>query len=82
MDSFVKLVTYGPCRDKTFLGVSDKASSNESPQLQRLARKLKIARSNLRYDTFQKPNNKGADQTIRLVCAFVIHKPRRQVFLY
>ena len=36
------------------------------------------------YDTFQKANNKGADQTVqmhRLVCACVVRKPRRQVFL-
>ena len=33
----------------------------------------------LRYDTFQKANNKGADQPgqrRRLVCAFVVNKPR------
>ena len=35
------------------------------------------------YDTFQKANSKGADQTARmrrLVCAFVVRNPRRQVF--
>ena len=37
----------------------------------------------LRYDTFQKANNKGADQSARmhkLVCAFVVPKPRRLFF--
>ena len=37
------------------------------------------------YDTYQKVNNKGADQSVqmrRLVCAFVVRKARRQVFLH
>ena len=41
-----------------------------------------FACSKPRYDTFQKANNKGADQTARmrrLVCAYVI-TPGRQVF--
>ena len=36
-----------------------------------------------RYDSFQLANNKGADQTAhmgRLVCTFVVRKPRRQIF--
>ena len=36
-------------------------------------------------DTFQKANNKGADQSAwvcRLVCAFVVLKPQRPVFLH
>ena len=36
------------------------------------------------YDTFQKTNNKGADQTARmrrLVCACVVHKPLKTGFL-
>ena len=36
------LKSIGPRRDKTFFGVSDKRDSNQSPQLQRLARKLKF----------------------------------------
>ena len=35
------------------------------------------------YDTSQEVNNKGADQFAqmrRMVCTFVIHKPRRQGF--
>ena len=32
--------------------------------------------ASLRYNTFQKANNKGADQTARsLVCTFVVRKP-------
>ena len=43
---------------KPVFGVSD---SNQSPQLQKLARNFTC--SKFRYDTFQKANNKGADQT-------------------
>ena len=42
-----------------------------------------FSRSKSRYDTFQKTNNKSADQTARmrrLVCVFVIAKPRRRSF--
>ena len=38
-----------------------------------------FARSKLRYDTFQKANNKGADQSVGmrwLVCAFVCKPPK------
>ena len=58
-----------------------KRDSTLSPQLQRLARKLKFCLS--KYDIFQYDKNKGADQTAwmyRLVCAFVVRKPRRQFF--
>ena len=44
---------------------------------------LNLACSMFRYYTFQNENNKGADQSIRmrrLVCAFVVRKPERQVF--
>ena len=34
--------------------------SNETPELQRLARKLKL----FRYDNFKIANNKGADQCV------------------
>ena len=40
--------------------------------------------SKFRYDTIQKVNKKGADQSVylrRLVCTFVVRKPGRQVFL-
>ena len=42
-----------------------------------------FAYSKFRYDTFQKVNNKDADQSAwmrRLVCAFAVCTPRRQVF--
>ena len=58
--------------------------SKQSPQLPRLARKLKFACSKFRHDTFKYGNNKGADQTARmrrLVCAFVVCKPPKTGFL-
>ena len=42
-----------------------------------------FACSKFRYDTFQKVNNKGADQTAgmrRLVCPFVFGKPEDTFF--
>ena len=54
-----------------------KQVSNRSPQLQRLARKLNFTCSKFTYDTFQKRNNKVADQTTwmrRLVCTCVVKK--------
>ena len=66
-------------------GVSNKCDLSQSRKLQRLATKNgNLACSKFRYDTFQKVNNKDADQTVRrsrLVCAFVVSKHRRHVFL-
>ena len=65
-------------------GFPTKLVSNRSPQLQRLARKLKFHYSKFTYDTFQKANNKGANQTAgmrRLVCACVVRKPPKTGFL-
>ena len=65
-------------------GCPTKRVSNQSPQLQILARKSKFAHSKLRYGAFQTANNKGADQTARLrrlVCAFVMCKPPKTDFL-
>ena len=57
--------------------VSDKAYS---PQLQRLARKLKFR---LLQVLSKSTKNKGADQSVQmrmLVCLFVVCKPKRPVF--
>ena len=38
--------------------------------------KFRLLQHKLRYDTFERVNNKGADQTVRmrrLVCAFAVH---------
>ena len=50
------------------------------PQLQKLARKLKLTCFKSGYDTSQTANINGADQSERirrLVCAAVVHKPQR-----
>ena len=65
-------------------GFPTKQDLNQSSQLQRIVGKMKYACRKFRYDTFQKANNKGADQSARgrrLVCAFVFRMLRRQVFL-
>ena len=64
-------------------GFPTKLDSNQSPQLQRLARKCNFTYGKFRYDTYQKANNKGTDQSARmrrLVCAYVVRKHRRQIF--
>ena len=70
---------------KPVFGVSVKGDSNQSPQLQRLTRISKfLACSMFRDYTFQKANNKGADQSARmhrLVCAFVVRKLPKTGFL-
>ena len=61
-----------------------KRVSNQFPQLQRLARKFNFYCSKFTYDTFQKANNKGADQTVQmrgLVCACVVRNPPKSGFL-
>ena len=53
-------------------GFPTKRDSNQSPQLQRLARKSKFACSKFRDGTFQNANYNGADQSaqagLRLCC--------------
>ena len=51
---------------KPVLGFPIKRVSNQSPQLQGLARMLKISPLASLHDTVQKENNKGADQTARM----------------
>ena len=71
-------------RENLSSGCPTKQVSNQSPRLQRLARKLKFHLSKLTYDTFQKANDKGANQTVqmrRLVCACVVPKPPKTGFL-
>ena len=69
-------------RENLSSGFPSKRVSNQSHKLQRLARKLKLYLK-VTYSTFQKANNKGADQTVRmrrLVCACVVRKPLKTDF--
>ena len=75
-------IIWASSRENLSLGFLPKRVSNQSLQLQRLARKLKFHL--FTYNTFQKANNKCADQTARmhrLVCACVIRKPPKTGFL-
>ena len=61
--------------EKLSSGFLSKQYSNQSP---------KLTRSKFTYGTFQKAKNKGSDQTEvmhRLVCACVVRKPPKTVFL-
>ena len=74
--------TWASLRENLLWGFPSRSYPNQPAELQRLARYLKFAYNRLRFDTFQKANNKGADQSAgicRAVCAAVIRKPRRQV---
>ena len=65
-------------------GFPKKRVSNQSPQLQRLARNGNFTCNKFTYDAFQKVNYMDADQTAwmcRLVCACVIHKHPKTGFL-
>ena len=65
---------------KPVFGVSDKAKFKPVFYLEN----WNFAFSKLRYDTYRKANNKGADLSARMrrqVCAFVIRKPPKTGFL-
>ena len=65
-------------------GFPTKRVSNHAPQLQRLASELKFRLLQVFIWYFQKGNNKGADQTVRmhrLVCACVVPNPRKTGYL-
>ena len=58
-------------------GFVTKSYPNKPAQLQ-LLENYNFTCSKVIYDTFQKANNKGADQTVqmrRVVCSFVVPKP-------
>ena len=76
---------FGPLCDKTCL-LGFRQSNNKIRLLNYRDKleKLNFTCCNFRYDTFQKTNGKGADQSslmCKLDCDFVVRKPRRQVFL-
>ena len=77
-------IIWATLRENLSLGCPTKRVSNQSPQLQRLAKKLKLTCSKFTHDTFQRVNNKGADQTARMrrvVLAFLVCNPRKPGFL-
>ena len=65
-------------------GFPTKRVSNQSSQLQRLAKNSNFTFCKFTSDTLQIANNKGADQTVRksrLVWACVVRKPLKAGFL-
>ena len=72
-------------REDLSSGCLTKRVSNQSPQLLRLARKLKFHLKQVYFMiTFQKANNKDADHTARirrLPAPVLFANPQRQVFL-
>ena len=69
---------------KPVFGVSNKASFKPAHSATETSLKVETASTKSRSDTFQKANNKGADQTARmrrLVCACVVRKPPKIGFL-
>ena len=82
------LLTYGPQREKPCLrGFRQSEIQTNLLSYRDQLENCNFARSKSRYhgyDTFEKANNKGADQTAqmrRLVCAFVVRKPPKAGFL-
>ena len=78
-------VINGPRRDKTCLwGFRQSGIQTSLLSYRDLLENRNFACSKIWYDTFQKANNKSADQTAwmrRLVCAFVVRKPPKTGFL-
>ena len=78
-------LTNEPRREKTCLrGVRQREFQTSLPCYRYELENRNFNNSKLRYDAFQTANNKGADQTARmrrLVCDFVVRKPRKTGFL-
>ena len=73
---------HGPQHDKACLR-SLRQNETQTSLLRGWGENWNFTCVKFRYDTFQKTNNKGADQAAqmrRLVCAFVVHKPQRRFF--
>ena len=69
---------------KPVFGVSNKASFKSVSSATETSLKLNFTGTKFTYDTFQKANNKGADQSARmrrLVCACVVCEPQKTGFL-
>ena len=77
-------IKLGLVATKPVFGFPTRWDSNQPAQVQGLAKNWNFACSKLWYGTYQKTNNKGADQTARmhrLVCAFDVRKLTKTGFL-
>ena len=74
----------GPRREKTCLrGFRHSEIQTSLPSYRDALENRNVTLGKFTYETYQKANNKGADQSARmrrLVCVCVVRNPRRQVF--
>ena len=79
----VNAVLNGPLHDKTYIsGFQQSVAQTSLLSYTDYLENWNFTYSKFRYYSFQKANNKGSDQTAwmcRLVWAFVVGEPRRQV---
>ena len=75
----------GPRREKTCLrGFRHSEIQTSLPSYRDALENRNFTRGKFTYETYQKANNKGADQSARmrrLVCVCVVHKPPKTGFL-
>ena len=77
--------SYGPRREKTCLrGFRHSEIQTSLPSYRDALENRNFTRGKFTYETYQKANNKGADQSARmrrLVCVCVVRKPPKTGFL-
>ena len=77
--------TFGPRREKTCLrGFRHSEIQTSLPSYRDALENRNFTRGKFTYETYQKANNKGADQSARmrrLVCVCVVRKPPKTGFL-
>ena len=85
MFSYLADLTYGPRREKTCLrGFRHSEIQTSLPSYRDALENRNFTRGKFTYETYQKANNKGADQSARmrrLVCVCVVRKPPKTGFL-
>ena len=81
----LQLQLFGPRREKTCLrGLRQSEIQTSLPSYRDALENRNFTRSKFTYETYQKANNKGADQSARmrrLVCVCVVRKPPKTGFL-
>ena len=83
--SLIKPIQNGPRREKTCLrGFRHSEIQTSLPSYRDALENRNFTRGKFTYETYQKANNKGADQSARmrrLVCVCVVRKPPKTGFL-
>ena len=79
------MLLHGPRREKTCLrGFRHSEIQTSLPSYRDALENRNFTRGKFTYETYQKANNKGADQSARmrrLVCVCVVRKPPKTGFL-